>query len=68
MRDPARIAGMIELLEEIWRKEPDLRLSQLVTIGAVKGGWQNGADIFSAEDDVVEAGLRAYRQMLKTGG
>jgi uncharacterized protein YihD (DUF1040 family) len=58
MRDPERIKPLLELLEQVWRREPDLRLSQLVTIAAVRGGWNNAADIFSAEDDVVESGLR----------
>ena len=58
MRDPERIKPLLELLEQVWRREPDLRLSQLVTIAAIRGGWKNGADIFSAEDDVLENGLR----------
>ncbi len=32
MRDPARIDLMLQLLEKIWKKAPDLRFFQLVYI------------------------------------
>lgn len=30
MRDPKRISEMLDLIESIWRKNPDLRLGQLL--------------------------------------
>ena len=57
MRPPERIPLLLELLEQAWRRDPDMRLAQLITVAAVRGGWKHGADIFAAEDDVVEQGL-----------
>jgi len=68
MRDPDRIAPLLRLVERAWRREPDLRLSQLITIAAIRGGWQGGADIFSTEDEVVEAGLRERLRENSSGG
>lgn len=59
MRDPDRIEPMLTLVEQIWHQEPDLRLAQLITIAAVRGGWKN-SDVFSAEDDIVRTGLTEW--------
>lgn len=55
MRDPKRIARMIEKLRVYWLAHPDLRLGQLIVncIPAVSG------PTFYVEDDIVEAGLTA---------
>jgi hypothetical protein len=58
MRDPDRIEPLRDLVYEAWLTNPDLRLGQLLIHAASLGGWQNGADIFSAEDDILAQGLR----------
>lgn len=30
MRDPERISELLELIEKIWQKDPDLRFNQLI--------------------------------------
>ena len=58
MRDPDRIEPLLELVAQVWTTDPDLRLGQLLVNAARLGGWTNDFDIFSAEDDVLEKGLR----------
>jgi hypothetical protein len=57
MRDPARIDRILGLLGEVWTKNPDLRLGQLV-VNALPPG-QPCPQVFYPEDDVIESGLRA---------
>ena len=57
MRDPSRIEPMLELLREVWVRQPDLRLSQMIMI-AIRSPLPC-PQIFYAEDDVVERRLRA---------
>jgi uncharacterized protein YihD (DUF1040 family) len=59
MRDPDRMAPLLELVAQVWSADPDLRLGQLLVNAARLGGWTNDFDIFSAEDDVFEKGLRS---------
>lgn len=55
MRDPARIAPMLEALRRAWEKCPDLRLGQIVSNAARQHpAWP---DVFSVEDDVILRGL-----------
>ena len=49
---------LLELVAQVWRTDPDLRLGQLLVNAARLGGWSNDFDIFSAEDDAIEKGLR----------
>ncbi|MBN9521215.1 DUF1040 family protein [bacterium] len=57
MRDPARIERMVELLRRYWVANPDLRLAQIV-VNLVRSGVP-APHIFYAEDDRLEAALRA---------
>jgi len=54
MRDPARIARIVNLLTEAWAKNPDLRLGQLIE------GMREFRDpeIWQIEDDVWERKLK----------
>jgi len=52
MRDFKRIYRILELIEQIWRKNPDLRLCQLI------GNCFEHGDLYHQEDDVVEERLR----------
>lgn len=59
MRDPDRISRMLELVEEIWRKWPDLRLGQLIEVVGtreVHGRSRRTNDhcVFNVEDDKME--------------
>ena len=50
MRDPQRIERVLRKLERFWRKHPDLRLGQLVSV-------LSASDVFQVEDDVLEQAL-----------
>lgn len=67
MRDPARIDDMVELLSEIWRHEPDLRLGQLV-FNAARMRSPNIDDVFSIEDGDLKKGLIHYLELVKNKG
>lgn len=55
VRDPARIDRMIALLGEFWRRNPDLRLAQIVVVAT--GTDEPCPSVFYTEDDRVEAAL-----------
>lgn len=52
MRDSKRINRISKLIGKIWRKNPDLRLCQLI------GNCFEHGDLYHQEDDVVEERLR----------
>ena len=62
MRDPARIDRILELLRAYWMHYPDLRLGQIV-VGTIRP-VESCPQVFYAEDDVVEAALRATLELL----
>jgi hypothetical protein len=62
VRDPARIDRILELLREVWKQNPDMRLGQLL-VNAIRPS-QPCPQIFGPEDEVTERGLQ---QFLKTG-
>ncbi len=49
MRDPARIPKVAKLLEDVWKKNPDLRLGQLII--AITKPSMPCPDVFYMEDD-----------------
>lgn len=55
MRDPARIDRMLATMGELWRKNRDLRLAQIVVNAA--GPGEPTPRIFYTEDDVLERHL-----------
>jgi len=55
MRDPQRIDRILNLIAVIWRRNPDLRLGQLLLTFADFEG-----DIFHYEDDRTEQKLTEY--------
>jgi uncharacterized protein YihD (DUF1040 family) len=67
MRDPARINDIVELLGEVWRHEPDLRLGQLV-FNAARIRSPNIEDIYSIEDSELKKGLSRYLELMKSKG
>jgi hypothetical protein len=58
MRDPARIDRILEAVRQVWVKDPDLRLGQLI-VNAIRPS-QPCPQIFGAEDTVLEKGLARY--------
>ena len=47
MRDPGRIKNMLLMLESAWRKNPDLRLGQILVNAA------GDDDLFYVEDSIL---------------
>ncbi|WP_143072485.1 MULTISPECIES: DUF1040 family protein [unclassified Variovorax] len=64
MRDPDRIPEMLELLGEVWQRQPDLRLGQLV-FNAARMRDAEVEDVFSIEDGGLRKGLIRYLEMIK---
>jgi len=54
-RNPDRIDGLLRLVGEIWRKNPDLRLTQLIL--NVHPGAPH--PVYGMEDDVLRDALKA---------
>lgn len=46
---------------EIHQKRPELRVSQIMSIAAHMGGWENN-DLFYCPDAVILKGLEIFRQ------
>lgn len=60
MRNPERINRILNLIKRIWKKNPDLRLCQL--IGNV---FPHGEDNYYKEDDELEKRLKEeYKRYL----
>lgn len=55
MRDPARINHILKLVEKIWVKHPDLRLTQLIM-----NALRMNSDPYYVEDDKLEDALKLY--------
>jgi uncharacterized protein YihD (DUF1040 family) len=64
MRNIARIGSIIKILTEIWYKQSDLRLGQLI-INAVEEAtnWKAG-NIFFLEDDDLYSYLHYYKRKI----
>jgi len=64
MRDPKRIAGLLKVLEEFWRGEPDLRLGQLIVVAARYSGRNVVCqEIFYLEDEDMLRGIEELARM-----
>jgi uncharacterized protein YihD (DUF1040 family) len=70
MRDPKRIARVIEALRAAWLINPDLRLGQLLTAVAFAHEASSDAStsIFYTEDDVWESLLQEFSARPDTNG
>ena len=60
MRDPQRIKPMLSLIQEVWEKAPDLRLSQLL-MNALGINY----DPYYIEDEDLLKALQEYNKALK---
>jgi hypothetical protein len=65
MRDPARIDGVLAALKEVWERDPDLRLGQLM-MNAVKPE-SPCREMFYIEDDMLLQGLLNYARLRGIG-
>jgi len=60
MRDPERIEPMLDLIREVWKTSPDMRLGQLLSIATrYAPGY---ADVFYVEDDRLAEGLEILKR------
>jgi hypothetical protein len=58
-RDPKRIAGLLKVLEEVWRDEPDCRLGQIIVSAAIFSGRKVVCpEIFHLEDEDMLMGIK----------
>jgi uncharacterized protein YihD (DUF1040 family) len=66
MRDPKRIDGLLKVLEELWRSDPDLRLGQVI-VGAVKCSGRNVVcpQVFYLEDEEMLRGLEEFAKWIR---
>jgi hypothetical protein len=61
MRDPKRIDEVLAAIREVWVREPDLRLGQLVLIATRPR--DACPEVFAIEDDKLLDGLRTYARI-----
>jgi len=53
MRDPKRISEILELIEIIWKKDPDLRFNQLIYI--LQSGYSYANDNVGKVEEFVDS-------------
>lgn len=60
MRDPNRIDEMLKHLEIVWKKNPDLRLGQIVfnAVSLTRESLNDEVNVFYTEDDKLLTGLQ----------
>ena len=54
MRNPERIPKVLKEIEKVWKKNPDLRLGQLI------GNLLEGPTLYYIEDDILVKALKHY--------
>jgi uncharacterized protein YihD (DUF1040 family) len=62
-RDKTRIKPLLEKLEKIWNKNPDLRLTQLLHILALNYSDYKGKDTFYLEDSLLDEAADKHMRM-----
>ena len=66
MRDPERIVLLLDVLADLWKRSPDLRLGQLLINAAnLSGRKVICPELFSLEDYEILKGLEKYRSLLR---
>jgi uncharacterized protein YihD (DUF1040 family) len=55
MRDPKRIKRILKIVNHIWDKAPDIRLTQLIM-----NALEMNSDPYYIEDDKLENALKLY--------
>jgi uncharacterized protein YihD (DUF1040 family) len=62
-RDKTRIKPLLDKIEKIWNKTPDLRLAQLLHILASNHSDYKGKDNFYLEDSLLDEAADKYIRM-----
>ena len=62
MRDPDRIEGTIQVLREVWEKNPDWRLGQVIANAVRQIDGRVDCDPFYVEDDAMKEALESMSQ------
>ena len=62
MRDPERIAKILDDIEEIWLHYPDMRFGQLITNFMIQGCGDN---FFYQEDDITQEKLKRAKELFQ---
>lgn len=67
MRDPKRISKVLERIQKVWERNPDLRLAQLVVNATKMAGHEDASQsrIFNIEDDELLRGIDKLEQLGK---
>jgi len=55
LRDPKRIKRILKLIEKVWKKNPDLRLFQLLD-----NSFHTYGDYYYLEDENLEESLKEF--------
>ena len=63
MRDPKRIKPLLEKLENIWTKNPDFRLGQLIMVITKTG--EHNPKLFNMEEEEFERKIEELENLLK---
>ncbi len=59
MKHLKRIKPLMEALEELWQRYPELRLSQLMSNAARANGWDNHDLFYLTDGDLLKA-IKTY--------
>ncbi len=62
-RDKTKIKPLLDKLEKVWNKTPDLRLTQLLHILAGNYSDYKGKDNFYLEDSILDEAADKYMRM-----
>jgi uncharacterized protein YihD (DUF1040 family) len=66
MRDPERIDPTIELIREVWKKNPDQRLGQLICNISRYG--RGNTDPWIMEDHLIPKGIEEMEKKMDSNG
>lgn len=67
MRDPERIDGILKEIEEFWKKQPDMRLGQIIANCVRAYDGRLNCDPFYIEDYNLMKGLENLKAKLERG-
>lgn len=59
MKHLKKIKPLMDAIEELWARYPELRLAQLLSNAARTNGWTN-TDLYYLKDDVLLEALTVY--------
>lgn len=67
MRDPKRIAKVLERIREVWERNPDLRLAQIIVNAAKSADYEDMSQsrLFNIEDEQILDGISNLERLGK---